>query len=575
MKSIISIFTILIIISNLQSQILPNYMTNEEAKKLPLLIKKTEKSIYSPPSFSIRNPAEWEEMQAVLISWKGYSDFLTEIVRACVEECDVYIYCDNQNTVRNYLLSAGVDVTNVHYIVRSMNSVWIRDYGPNNIYKNDVEDLSLVDWVYNRPRPQDDTSPEAFATLLSIPLYETTQSPTDLVNTGGNFMSDGFGTAFAEKLILSENEAGNPYGVSPKSEQEIDQIIQDFMGITRFIKIDELPYDGIHHIDMHMKLLDEETLLVGEYPEGISDGPQIELNLEYIQNNFQSVFGTPYKIVRIPMPPSQSNTWPSQGSYYRTYTNSLIINKSVLVPTYYEKYDTTALRIYREAMPGYKVIGIDANDIIPASGTIHCTTHEIATNNPLLISHQGHADTDNTTTPYLIQAKIQHRDGINNATIHYTLDTSLTYQTINMTLSDAVNNIWTGYIPVQQGGNTIFYYIKALATSGKEQVRPITAPDGFWKFNILNSTNILAKNESINVKIFNSNIIKLEIASNDNLKSRISLYDISGKDIISENIEINYGYNYFELDKSLLNKGIYIINIKNDYFSKSYKLFIN
>lgn len=39
------------------------------------------------------------------------------------------------------------------------------------------------------------------------------------------------------------------------------------MGIDRYIKMDELPYDGIHHIDMHMKLLDEETLLVGEYPQ--------------------------------------------------------------------------------------------------------------------------------------------------------------------------------------------------------------------------------------------------------------------------------------------------------------------
>lgn len=36
------------------------------------------------------------------------------------------------------------------------------------------------------------------------------------------------------------------------------------MGIERYIKMQTLPYDGIHHIDMHMKLLDEETLLVGQ-----------------------------------------------------------------------------------------------------------------------------------------------------------------------------------------------------------------------------------------------------------------------------------------------------------------------
>ena len=36
----------------------------------------------------------------------------------------------------------------------------------------------------------------------------------------------------------------------------------------------------------------------------VSDGPQIEMNIQYIQDNFTSVYGTPYKIVRIPMVPS-------------------------------------------------------------------------------------------------------------------------------------------------------------------------------------------------------------------------------------------------------------------------------
>ena len=58
-----------------------------------------------------------------------------------------------------------------------------------------------------------------------------------------------------------------------------------FMGISTYIKMETLPYDQIHHIDMHMKLLDEETILVGEYPEGEADGP-IEANIEYIQDNY-------------------------------------------------------------------------------------------------------------------------------------------------------------------------------------------------------------------------------------------------------------------------------------------------
>jgi agmatine deiminase len=73
--------------------------------------------------------------------------------------------------------------------------------------------------------------------------------------------------------------------------------MQQFMGIDRYIKMPTLPYDGIHHIDMHMKLIDEETLMVGQYPPGVSDGPQIEANISDVVNNFQTAFGNQYKVV--------------------------------------------------------------------------------------------------------------------------------------------------------------------------------------------------------------------------------------------------------------------------------------
>jgi hypothetical protein len=75
-----------------------------------------------------------------------------------------------------------------------------------------------------------------------------------------------------------------------KTEAEIDTIMKKYLGINRYIKMETLPYDVIHHIDMHMKLLNEETLLVGEYPPGVADGPQIEANLQYILNNFQTCY---------------------------------------------------------------------------------------------------------------------------------------------------------------------------------------------------------------------------------------------------------------------------------------------
>ena len=133
-------------------------------------------------------------------------------------------------------------------------------------------------------------------------------------------MSDGHGTAFASELILEENEAGNPYFVTVKDEVEIDDMMSDYMGISRYIKMPVLPYDEIHHIDMHMKLLDEETLLVSEYPTGAADGPQIEANLQYVLSNFNSMFGTPYKVIRITVPPSTGGAAQRAHAHHTTRT---------------------------------------------------------------------------------------------------------------------------------------------------------------------------------------------------------------------------------------------------------------
>jgi agmatine/peptidylarginine deiminase len=231
--------------------------------------------------------------------------------------------------------------------------------------------LFLVDWKYNRPtRIKDDTIPRGYARALNLNLIQTITNPNQLIHTGGNFMCDGLGTAFSSNLILDENPT--------QTESQINTIMLNYMGIDRYIKMPILPYDGIHHIDMHMKLLDEETLLIGQYPQGISDGPQIEANMLYVLDNYNSTFETPYKIVRVVQPPDDLNRYPSQNGDYRTYSNAVFVNKTVLLPFYEERYDTTALRIWRESLPGYRVIGLDCNDIIAASGAIHCITQSVA-----------------------------------------------------------------------------------------------------------------------------------------------------------------------------------------------------
>ncbi|MFL5762890.1 MAG: agmatine deiminase family protein [Bacteroidia bacterium] len=497
----------------------------------------TKSSSTLPPAGPVRNYAQWEEHQALTITWTSYQSVLREIVRAARQETQVYIVCGSTCTgstdstsVKNYLTAGGVPLTNVHYLYAPCNSVWTRDYSSNSCYINDVDSLIQVDWKYNRPtRTKDDTVPRSLCRALNLPLYETTTGPNLLVHTGGNYMTDGLGTAFSSELVLNENTSW--------SSAQIDTIMKNFMGISRYIKMPTLPYDGIHHIDMHMKLLNEETLLIGEYPAGVSDGPQIEANIAYILANYNSVFGTPYKVVRIPQPPDQTMgyTYPDAGGSYLTYANATIINKTVIIPQYYTEYDTTAMRIWQQAMPGYKIVGINSNSTISASGSLHCITNAVGVSDPLLIVHQNLPNTTNTTTPYQVDARIQHRSGIAAATLYYTNDTTLGFTSVPMTLTSVTNNTWTGYIPPYSPGTRVFYYIKAVAVSGKQQVRPMPAPAGTFEFIV---TGPAAVSEITDQHTFlpaypnpSHGITCIPVNFGKNTSGSLKLFDMLGKEV--------------------------------------------
>lgn len=450
-----------------------------------LLLSSPLRAQQVPPEFPVRTMAEWEEVEYLVVAWNQYQTVLREIVRYGREECKVIVVCRDSLHVKRFLKWGNVPLSNIIFIESPVNSVWVRDYAATSVYSGEVDSLLQVEWIYNRPRPYDDQIPIKISEFLNIPLYTTKDPPFDLVHTGGNFMTDGMGTAFSSRLVLSENSAAGNFNPSIKNEVDIDHLMFRFMGIDRYIKMPVLPYDGIHHIDMHMKLLDEETLLVGEYPEGIADGPQIENNLHELMGTYSNGFGFPYDIVRIPMPPHKGfypDTW---WANYRTYTNAVFVNRTVLVPVYEEKYDTTALRIMRENLPGYRVVGINCNEIIKSGGALHCITQTVGVKDPLLIRHRKLRDTYSSGFPHQINAYIQHKTGILRASIFYSTDSTLNFQEIPLEETLPEKGIWTGSIPPQPQGTKIYYYIRAISRSGKVMTRPMTAPKGYWKFSII------------------------------------------------------------------------------------------
>lgn len=437
-----------------------------------------------PPPPPVRTMAEWEEAQAVVITWKlEYSNILAEVVRHSRQECRVLIVTGNQELVTAFLQEKGIPLENVEFLDAFFDSAWIRDYGPWTVYHNDADSLMLVDWIYDdTTRIWDDALPQSIAAYFGLPLYEATEPPYDWVHAGGNNLQDGVGSLFSSELVLATNPG--------KTKEEIDAIAQAYLGIMpgRYFTMPVLPYDFIHHLDMHMRFLDEETIIVGQYPEGVADGPQIEENVAFLRQ-LTTAFGNPYEIIRIPMPPDELGRYPDAGGFYRTYTNGIFVNKTFLVPIYEERYDTAALRIYREQLPGYKIAGIDCDGIVDNFGAIHCIAKLVGAPGPLWIAHARLRDTENTEAPYRVEAVIKHRSGIGQATLYYRTAPEGPYTAVPMALEDGQASRWAAAIPPQPANTEVQYYIHARALSGKEQARPLVAPEGYFRFRALGPSN--------------------------------------------------------------------------------------
>ena len=411
-------------------------------------------------------------------------------------------------------------------------------------------------------------------------MHNTTQAPWDLMATGGNFMSDGMGTAFSSELIVDENSGGyawegfdgNVY-YPDHTIEDINNTLEEFMGIDNYIIMENLPYDGIHHIDMHMKLLNEETLLIAEYPEGVADGPQIEANIQYVLENYTSAFGTPYDVIRIPSPPSSSGNYPDNNGYYRTYTNSVFVNNTVLVPFYRTEYDTIAQRIYEQALPGYNIIGIDVDNqgqnLISYSGAIHCITHSVGVNEPLLIQHQELEDSY-PIEQYNVSASIQHQSGIASATLFWTTNLEQGYQSLNMTNTGGDN--WAAIIEENLSApNTVYYYIEASANSGKTLSRPLPAPEAYFKFNILEQNNAsLSQNNVTNIEMSvypnpASAITCIPVNCVESFEGQISLTDVLGKEVTTiYKGKFKSGLNQFFFHANNYAKGMYFIVLDSE-----------
>jgi hypothetical protein len=168
----------------------------------------------------------------------------------------------------------------------------------------------------------------------------------------------------------------------------------------------------------------------------------------------------PYNVVRIYCP---------SGTYY---TNSLILNDKVLVPLFGDSQDSIALQTYRDAMPGYEVLGFTGS--WASEDALHCRTMGVPDRGMLYIDHIPFRSEDITSGDYEITATITANSGQpllpDELDIHYSVDGGL-WQSVPMTAA-AGPDAYSGLIPAQTEDAAVSYYLQASDESGRVEKHP-------------------------------------------------------------------------------------------------------
>jgi len=558
----LSLFLIQVLFAFGQKDLIaPNYMTPEELTRLDEIGKAFVETL--PPVGEVRNIAEFEPMEGVLIAYSpadGGFGIPYSMIKEMSLDCKVTTIVSGlsqENTVRSLYTTNGVNLANCNFLYSLVDKWWTRDYSPWYI-AIDNSTVAIIDFPYNRPRPNDDNIPVKMATFLGEDLYGM-----NVINTGGNYMCDGLGVAAQTDLVLDEET---------QTEAQIKQKMLDYLGINQYYVRPDPLADYIKHIDCWGKFIDVDKVIITQVPQSDSRYADYEAAAAFFAETNCS-YGYPYQVFRVQAAESTAND-------VNPYSNSLVLNNKVFVAQTGSSFDADALTVYQEAMTGYEVIGV-ISDIWYNTDALHCRTYGIADREMLYIKHFPLFGEVVSNNGFTIEANVYSYAGnelaIGYPLLHYSVNGG-DYQTIEMSNPVTKSNVYQAIIPYEVANAEIKYYIEAQDIAGKIVTNPLIGeadPFVFTAKGVIN--NIVNQNYKIDFNIYpnpskGNFFLWFDVYENQNIN--IEIYNLTGQLVYKETVNFVRGKNLKNIDITGFSSGIYNIKAAGKNFNLTKKLII-
>ena len=528
-------------------------------------------------------PGEFEESQSVVIGWGAYdvegnldttSNLAVISSQLCIgiqPEAIVLIRINQASdsfAIKRYMDEISAPLYNYRFIIKYGDDWWARDFGPIGYYKGDQDSLILADFKYYPGREHDNSIPATVAKL-----YDAKHKITRMNYEGGNLITDGFGTVFYSDVVSENNAATGTHFPTLASSLVADSMAK-VLQASKVVQLPALNCDGgTGHLDLYLKMMDEETWIAGQYPAAItaSDKALSESNVTLLKG-MNSFYGRPYRILRMPIPTDNNGTYSQQitcnglNNFGRSFINGITVNKTFIYPIWDSPGSgnkTQRLQVeanLKKWFPGMKMFGIDVRAMTGFGGQLHCITMQVPASNPVKFWHPAFRDAQLLKPAYHIVTEIKNQSGISSAKCLWRNGTVGNWSTI--LLSDS-SGYFIGDIPGNgfQVGDTIQYHLEAVTNNGKTAFKPITAPEGYFEFVLSNLTSILQRSEQEPAISLYPNpgngFIQFSTGFTGQLEATV--FDFSGKKWLTKTIKNETSAARRSIDITSLPKGNYMI----------------
>ena len=337
----------------------------------------------TPAALGYRMPAEWEPHAATWLSWprrEGISfpdsfdrvlPALRAMVEALIKSEQVYInVCNGAHEAEARELLRGLPMERILFYRIPTNEPWCRDHGAMFLTRDSDPKLAVVDWDYNAwgnkypPFDLDEVVPTRVAEILRLPVFYP-----HMILEGGAIDVNGAGALLTtEACLLNPNRNPN------LNRDGIEHRLREFLGVREILWLGSgiAGDDTDGHIDDLARFVSERTAVavIEEDPDDENYRP-LQENLARLRE--MKIGGRSIDIATLPMPKKivrEGLRLPA------SYANFYIANTCVLVPTFADSNDKTALSVLRTLFPDRRVIGIDCRELIWGLGTFHCLTQQ-------------------------------------------------------------------------------------------------------------------------------------------------------------------------------------------------------